>query len=255
MEDKRGGHKYLARLEDGGSSLRQRFARDLFNGIASSYDLWAQALCLFQYLRWRRVLVSKVDSKPGALVLDVSTGTAGVAMEAAEERHAQVVGLDISLKMLRSGLAAVRKRSMDGQVQLVGGTADSLPFSSEAFDVVVFSYLLRYVPDPQATLAEMARVLKPGGQMLSLEFGVPESAFVRLLWHVYTGAVLPAATIPLSPGWRRVGRFLGRSIRDFYKLYPPEHIAAMWKKAGMSDVRAQRLSLGGGIVMWGTKEG
>ncbi len=233
------------------------FARDLFDGIASSYDLWAQVLCLFQYLRWRRFLVSQMTPRPGALVLDASTGTAGIAIEITRRQgsQSQVVGLDVSSQMLKVGHQAIGLQQMTSRIQLVQGSAEELPFPEDTFDVVVFTYLLRYVQEPSATMRELARVLKPGGQLLSLEFGIPENRWIRALWLVYTRGVMPVVTIPISHGWRRVGNFLGPSISDFYRRHPLHEIAEMWRRVGVQDVRVKYLSLGGAVVMWGTKQG
>ena len=229
------------------------FVQDLFDGIAHSYDTWAQALTFFQYLRWRRFLVSQIALRPGNLVLDVCTGTAGVALEISRHHSGQIVGLDISHSMLKAGLHAVEKRSLDGRVQLIQGRAEQLPVPDETFDAVVFTYLLRYVQDPDATIRELSRVLKPGGQLLSLEFGVPEISLIRALWLIYNRVVMPIVTIPISRGWHRCGCFLGPSISDFCQRCPVDHIAAIWRENGMPLVETRRLFQGVAVVMWGTK--
>ncbi len=108
--------------------------------------------------------------------------------------------------------------------------------------------------DPQATVMEAARVLKPGGTLLSLEFGVPENPVVRNLWNAYTRVGLPLATRMMSPGWRYVGNFLGPSISEFYRAYPIQSLRQMWVDSGISNVQVKKLTLGGGVVMWGTKD-
>jgi len=250
--------------EDRGASLaesqpavpvRRTLAQDLFDGIAPSYDTGAQVLTFFQYLRWRRFLVSRMAFRPGNLVLDVCTGTAGVAIEIAGHNNGRIVGLDVSHLMLEAGLRAVEKQSLDGRVQLIQGRAEHLPFPDETFDTVVFTYLLRYVQDPDATIRELSRVLKPGGELLSLEFGIPEALWVRAIWRIYHRVVMPVMTIPISRGWHRVGCFLGPSISDFCHLCPVERIAAIWHENGIPLVETRRLFKGVAIVMWGTKGG
>ena len=233
--------------------ISRTFAQDLFDGVAPSYDTWAQVLTFFQYLRWRRFLVSQMALLPGNLVLDVCTGTAGVALEIARHHNSQIVGLDISHSMLEAGLRAVERRSLDSRVQLVQGRAEHLPFPDETFDTVVFTYLLRYVQDPDATIRELSRVLKPGGQLLSLEFGVPEISWIRALWLIYNRVVMPVVTIPISRGWHRVGCFLGPNISDFRQRCPVDRNAAMWRENGIPLVETRRLFQGIAIVMWGTK--
>ncbi len=229
------------------------FAQDLFDGIAPSYDTWAQVLTFFQYLPWRRFLVSRMALRPGNLVLDVCTGTAGVAMEIADHHDGRIVGLDASHMMLEAGLRAIEKQSLDGRVQLIQGRAEHLPFPDETFDAVVFTYLLRYVQDPDATIRELSRVLKPDGELLSLEFGIPEALWIKALWLIYNKIVMPVMTIPISRGWHRVGCFLGPSISDFCKRCPVDRLAAIWRENGFPVVEIKHLLGGAAIVMWGTK--
>ena len=233
--------------------VRRTLAQDLFDNIAPSYDTWAQVLTVFQYLRWREFLVSRMDLRPGNLVLDVCTGTAGVAMEIADHHDGRIVGLDVSHLMLEAGLRAVEKKNLDGRVQLVQGRAEHLPFPDETFDAVVFTYLLRYVQDPDATIRELSRVLKPGGELLSLEFGLPEALWMRALWEIHNRVVMPVMTIPVSRSWHRMGCFLGPSISDFCHRCPVDRIAAIWRENGIPLVQTRRLLQGAAIVMWGKK--
>jgi len=234
--------------------VRRTLAQDLFDGIAPSYDTWAQVLTFFQYLRWRRFLVSQIAFRPGNLVLDVCTGTAGVALEIAGHHNGRIVGLDVSHLMLEAGARAVQKQSLDGRVQLIQGRAEHLPFPDETFNTVVFTYLLRYVKDPDATIRELSRVLKPGGELLSLEFGIPEALWIKALWLIYNKVVMPVMTIPISRGWHRVGCFLGPSISGFCKRCPVDRLAAIWRENSFPVVEIKHLLGGAAIVMWGTKQ-
>jgi demethylmenaquinone methyltransferase/2-methoxy-6-polyprenyl-1,4-benzoquinol methylase len=233
--------------------VSRTIAQDLFDGVAPSYDTWAQVLTFFQYLRWRRFLVSQIALSPGNLVLDVCTGTAGVAMEIADHHDGKIVGLDVSHAMLQAGLNAIGKRSLDGRIQLIQGRAEHLPFPDDTFDTVVFTYLLRYVQDPDATMRELSRVLKPGGELLSLEFGIPKTLWVRALWLIYNRVVMPVMTMPVSRGWHRMGCFLGPSVSGFCQRYPVDRIAAIWRENGLPAVEIKHLLRGVTIVMWGTK--
>jgi demethylmenaquinone methyltransferase/2-methoxy-6-polyprenyl-1,4-benzoquinol methylase len=233
--------------------VRRTLAQDLFDGVAPSYDTWAQVLTFFQYLRWREFLVSRMALRAGSLVLDVCTGTAGVALEIADHHDGKIVGLDVSHSMLQAGLRAIEKRSLDGRIQLTQGRAEHLPFPDGTFDTVVFTYLLRYVQDPGATIRELSRVLKPGGELLSLEFGLPEALWVRALWEIYNRVVMPVMTIPVSRGWHRMGCFLGPSISGFCKRYPVDRLATIWRDNGIPLVETRPLLGGAAVVMWGTK--
>ena len=236
------------------SAATNRHAQRLFDGVADSYDLPAQLLSLFQYEGWRRRLVRRLAPLPDDRVMDLCTGTAGVAAEIARSAGCRVAGTDLSGAMLQRARAKVRSEGLQDVIELVRGRAESLPFTGSCFDAVCFTFLLRYVDDPAATIREIVRVLKPGGRLASLEFGIPESPALRVLWHVYARGILRAAAAPISPGWRQVGGFLGPSIARFYDSWSVELLTEMWVNSGIPDVRVERLSFGGAVVMWGTKE-
>ena len=227
-------------------SERTLHAKHLFAPLGPTYDRVGAMLSFGQDPRWRRFLVSRLPADDGH-VLDVATGT-GLVAAALLGRGFRVSGLDQSPQML----AAARAR-LEGRAQLVEGSADALPFADASFDHLTFTYLLRYVDDPDATLRELARVVRPGGTLAMLEFGLPRGVW-RPAWAVWVDLGLPLAGRLLSPGWYRVGRFLGRSIRSFHARYPEPALLRMWREAGVSDVRARRLSLGGGLVVWGRRD-
>jgi demethylmenaquinone methyltransferase/2-methoxy-6-polyprenyl-1,4-benzoquinol methylase len=188
------------------------------------------------------------------LVLDVASGPAGVALELADRTAARVVGIDLTLDMLRQGRRTVAAKGKTDQVQLVAGRAEQMPFADHTFDALTFTYLLRYVDDPQATLTELARVVKPGGAVASLEFLLPKSRFWRFWWWGYTRMVLPVAGLVTGGrAWFEVGRFLGPNISDHYRRYPVGWTVEAWRRAGFVEVGVRRMSLGGGLVMWGRR--
>jgi demethylmenaquinone methyltransferase/2-methoxy-6-polyprenyl-1,4-benzoquinol methylase len=231
---------------------RTRHARRLFAGIAPEYDRMGSMLSFGQEPRWRRFLVSKVNAIPGSWVLDVATGTGLVARELAR-KNVRVVGLDQSPDMVRRGLDAVRERGLDGRVRFALGQAQALPFADGAFDAVTFTYLLRYVDDPAATVAELVRVLRPGGVMASLEFHVPPEPWARAGWLAYTKTAMPLVGWTASSEWYRTGRFLGRSITEFVERYPLPVQVRWWQDAGMRRVRTKLLSNGAAVVTWAVK--
>ena len=220
-------------------------ARTLFAPLGPTYDRYAALLSFGQDPRWRRFLVSRVEVGPRETVLDVATGTGAVARELVAQKGCTVVGLDQSPEML----AEARRRAPAG-LTLMEGRAEKLPFPDAAFDALTFTYLLRYVDDPAATLNELVRVVRPGGTIAGLEFALPRGVW-RPLWELYVRVGLPAAGRLLSSGWAEVGDFLGPSIRSFYERYPEERLHELWWDAGVRDARSRRLSLGGGIVTWG----
>jgi demethylmenaquinone methyltransferase/2-methoxy-6-polyprenyl-1,4-benzoquinol methylase len=236
---------------------RQRpnqFARALFDGLPDRYDRLAELLSMGQNARWRRAMVDAVVAASPRSVLDVATGPAGVALQLAARSQAHVTGLDLTSEMLRVGAANVARAGQTERVALVLGRGEQLPFADATFDGLTFTYLLRYVADPSQTIRELARVVKPGGPIASLEFYVPPHPVWRTSWLLYTRLILPAAG-RLTGGreWYEVGRFLGPSISDHYRRYPLEWQVAAWRDAGIEDVRSRLMSLGGGLVMSGRK--
>jgi demethylmenaquinone methyltransferase/2-methoxy-6-polyprenyl-1,4-benzoquinol methylase len=221
-------------------------ARELFAPLGPSYDRVGAALSLGQDPLWRRYLVSRLP-RDGGHVLDVATGTGLVAARLLG-RGFDVTGVDQSPEML-----SVARDRFGNRVELVEASAEELPFSDASFDHLTFTYLLRYVVDPGATLAELARVAQPGGTVASLEFGVPGS-LARPPWELYVRAVLPLAGRALQHGWKEVGRFLGGSIREFWARYPLDRQLDLWRDANIRDVHVRKLSLGAGVVIWGTKQ-
>ena len=234
---------------------RNHQARQLFDGIAAQYDWAPDLLSFYQYRRWRRHLVSRLQAGPDAMVLDLCTGTGGVAMQMARTQHCQVVGVDLSPKMLGRARLNISSNGLASQIPLVMGRAENLSFAGNSFDAVCVTFLLRYVDDAESTMQEIIRVLKPGGRLMSLEFGVPPNPIVRACWHVYTRGVLPVAGALVSRGWRNVGAFLGPSISNLHQSDTEENHQELWLRLGIGDVQVSRLSLGGAVVMSGTKVG
>jgi demethylmenaquinone methyltransferase/2-methoxy-6-polyprenyl-1,4-benzoquinol methylase len=235
------------------ASARTRHARQLFAPLGPTYDRYANLLSFGQDPRWRSFLVSRIP--PDAhRVLDVASGTAAVAIELARAQAARsVLGIDQSPEMLAAGNERVAHAGLGEQIELRQGRAESLPFADGEFDALTFTYLLRYVDNVPATLRELARVVRPGGTVAMLEFGLPRGVW-RPLWELYVRVGLPGAGAIVSPSWGGVGRFLGPSIRGFWREWPEPRLLDAWREAGISDVRAQRMSIGGGIVVWGTRE-
>jgi demethylmenaquinone methyltransferase/2-methoxy-6-polyprenyl-1,4-benzoquinol methylase len=230
------------------TSARRQQAIELFAPLGPTYDRYASLLSFGQDPRWRRFLVSRVEAGPADTVLDVATGTGAVAIELVGRKGCRVVGIDQSSEML-----AEARRRVPAEVELVEGDADHLPFDDAAFAALTFTYLLRYVDDPGATLAELARVVRPGGTIAGLDFAVPQTPAARVAWEAYVRAALPLSGRAISPGWQSVGAFLGDSIRGFWERWPLDRLLGAWRAAGIRDVEWRRLSLGGGIVMWGRR--
>jgi demethylmenaquinone methyltransferase/2-methoxy-6-polyprenyl-1,4-benzoquinol methylase len=221
--------------------------RELFAPLGPTYERYATLLSYGQDPRWRRFLVSRIEAGPGDRVLDVATGTGMVARELVRQKGCSVVGVDQSPEML----AQARGRE-NGKIELLEASAERLPFADGEFDALTFTYLMRYVDDPVATLAELARVVEPGGTIAGLEFALPRGVW-RPLWELHVRVALPAAGVAARNGWDEVGSFLGPSIRGYWASWPLERQLAAWRDAGIGEIGTRRLSLGGGIVTWGRK--
>jgi demethylmenaquinone methyltransferase/2-methoxy-6-polyprenyl-1,4-benzoquinol methylase len=235
---------------------RNSFAQELFNPLPARYDSLAEVLSFGQNGRWRRAMVDRVLPANEGVILDVASGTAGVAISLARRSGAKIVGVDLTEQMLRRGKRNVAEAGQADRIRLVAGRGEQLPFPDASFDALTFTYLLRYVEDPQATLAELARVVKPGGRIASLEFCTPPSPLWHSAWWLYTRTLLPAGGL-LTGGryWRDVGRFLGPNISAHYRKYPVDWTVDAWRQAGITDVGTRLMSLGGGLIMWGTRSG
>lgn len=184
-------------------------------------------------------MVDGLSGAPGAAVLDVAAGTGSIS-RLLQARGWVVTAVDLSQEMLGRHPGPTR----------VLARAERLPFADAGFDVLTFGYLLRYVDDPVDCLVELGRVMKPGGQIGMVEFGLPQGIW-NPWWRFYSGTLLPQAGRLVGPGWREVGSFLRGSIEDFYLAYPePERL---FERAGFTEVRIEKLSLGGGVVAWGRK--
>jgi demethylmenaquinone methyltransferase / 2-methoxy-6-polyprenyl-1,4-benzoquinol methylase len=236
------------------ASAENAFAADLFSGLPGRYDLLAEILSFGQNGRWRKELVTQISSSGPKAILDVATGTAGVAIALANRIDADITGVDLTESMLARGRERVSAAGLEHRVRLQIARAEELAFPDASFDAVTFTYLLRYVKDPAATLLELVRTIRPGGVLASLDFYVPPAPAWHAAWWLYTRTLLPPAGLVLGgPEWWRVGRFLGPNISSFYRAWPLKRIVEAWEAAGIASVNFKVMSVGGGVVMWGRK--
>ncbi|HLM92877.1 MAG TPA: class I SAM-dependent methyltransferase [Gaiellaceae bacterium] len=233
-------------------SERNQAAQALFAPLGETYDRYARLLSFGQDPRWRAFLVERIEADPNATVLDVACGTAAVSIELVRRYGCRVVGVDQSTEMLAAGRERIDAAGLGERIELEKGRAEHLPFEDASFEALTFTYLLRYVDDPAATMKELARVVRPGGRIAMLDFFVP-GGVARPAWELYVRVGLPVFGRAISPGWGEVGSFLGPSIRGFWSRHPVNEIVRAWRDAGIEGVEGRRLSLGGGLVLWGTR--
>lgn len=213
----------------------------MFSAIARRYDLLNHVLSLNVDRRWRRALVDMAGASEGAAVLDVATGTGDVALEfARRSRAAAIVGLDRSAGMLVVGQKKLAQKRLAGRVRLLEGDALELPFAAGTFDVVTIAFGLRNLPDIPAGIEEMARVLRPGGHLLILEFFPPRRAMLLNPYRFYLGSVLPTVGRLVS-GSKEAYRYLASSIKSFVSH---EKIVRHLKDGGFADVTRRDLTAG-----------
>ena len=207
---------------------KRRYVRRLFATIADRYDFITRFLSYGQDRRWKRQLIRLAALRPGDRVLDLACGTGDIAFQAAPAVR-RVVGLDLTFRMLE----LARNRKDIHNVSFLAGDMLALPFASGSFDVVTTGYGLRNVPDLDRALAEIRRVLAPGGRLLSLDFNRPDNAAVRAVYLSYLTIVGSALGTALH-GDPDTYRYIPESIRN----YPGAHgVARMMRERGFSEVR------------------
>ncbi len=187
-------------------------------------------------------------------MLDVASGTAAVSIALARAAPARtIVGIDQSTEMLAAGRARVERAGLASRIELREGRAEALPFADAEFDALTFTYLLRYVDDPAATLRELVRVVKPGGTIAMQEFGLPRGDLAAALGALRARRAAARGRGRLARAGTRSGASSARASASFYERLPLDAQLDLWREAGIADVRCRRLSVGGGVVVWGTR--
>jgi len=206
---------------------------EMFDGVAKRYDLTNQLLSGGNAALWRMATVKAVDPKPGDRVLDVACGT-GTSTAALARKGAELVGVDFSTGMI------MEARRRHPAIEFVEGDAEALPFPDDGFDAVTISFGLRNVQDPHLAIAEMFRVLKPGGRVVITEFSTPPVALLRAGYSVYLRHVLPRLA-DLASSNPAAYRYLGESIEE----WPDQAMLSSWLRgAGFTRVAYRNLTAG-----------
>lgn len=213
----------------------------MFDRIAPRYDLLNRTLSAGLDQRWRRRAIAELRLGRAPRVLDLCTGTADLAIAAMSAYpDGEVVGVDFAAAMLQRGLVKVRTAGLDGRVRLIRGDATRIPLADASCDAVTIGFGIRNVADPQMALAELARVLRPGGRLAILEFGEPRIPGIRTLYLWYFKYLLPL-----------IGRFVSRHDSAYSYLpasvhaFPrPPEFARLVESHGFVNVRAVPLTAG-----------
>ena len=232
------------------TSVQSRLGRDkqperiagMFDAIAPRYDLLNHLLSGGLDLRWRAKAVRALALRGGETVLDLCTGTADLAIASATASPgaAAVVGVDFAGQMLRLGLAKLAPRGLASRIRLVQGDAMRIPLASESVDAATVAFGIRNVERPDEAFADVFRVLRPGGRLAILEFGVPRLPLVRQAYLGYFRHVLPRIGSLVS-GHASAYTYLPASVASFPA---PRQVVAALAATGFSQARADSLSLG-----------
>jgi demethylmenaquinone methyltransferase / 2-methoxy-6-polyprenyl-1,4-benzoquinol methylase len=213
----------------------------MFDAIAKRYDLLNHVLSVGLDVRWRARAIREADLATDARVLDLCTGTAEFAIAAVDAAsNARVVGVDFAAAMLGVGLEKLRGRTLDRRITLVRGDATAIPVRNGWADAATIGFGIRNVARPEAALEELARVIKPGGRLVILEFGEPIIPGIRTLYNWYFRYVLPQLGRLVSKH-QSAYSYLPASVGTFPA---PPAFAATISSHGFTDVRPVPLSLG-----------
>lgn len=193
---------------------KAKHVEQMFDSIAPRYDLLNRVLSLGIDQQWRTQAIQLLEDDQPQRILDVATGTADLAIKAEDLLHPrQVVGVDLSAEMLRFGREKIRKRGLSGRITLQQADAEMLPFSDDTFDAALVAFGVRNFEDLEAGLRDIARVLRPDGALVVLEFSYPRQTPIKQLYRFYSTHVLP-----------RIGGAI--SSNDSAYQYLPESVAA-----------------------------
>ncbi len=225
----------------------------MFDAIAPRYDLLNHLLSAGIDRRWRAAAIKSLELAGGETLVDVCSGTADVALEARRgpAAAARVVGVDFSSAMLGLGRQKVGLARESGRIALIRGDAMRLPIASRSADAVTIAFGIRNVERPEAACAELARVLRPGGRLAILEFGVPHVPCIKPLYLWYFTHVLPRVGRAIS-GNGAAYSYLPASVGTFA---PPSEFVGTLRAAGFADVRADPLTFGVVYLYTGRRSG
>nr|WP_320113721.1 bifunctional demethylmenaquinone methyltransferase/2-methoxy-6-polyprenyl-1,4-benzoquinol methylase UbiE [uncultured Desulfuromonas sp.] len=222
-------------------SEKGRGIRAMFDDIAPRYDLLNRLLSMGIDRRWRRFAVGKLRVPPAGMVLDMATGTGDVALEIASRTpdSVTIIGEDFTQGMLVKGREKINASPYRNRIKLVNAPCEAIPHPDNLFDGVTIAFGIRNVVDRQTGLAEMCRVLKPGGRAVILEFSTPKNPLFRTIYMTYFHKILPFIGGLLSK--RTAYKYLPDSVAEF----PDQQtFKGMMEQAGFTDVKYHDLTFG-----------
>jgi len=246
-----GRNSYVGRHPPQPSTVQKQLVRSLFDGIARRYDLLNHLFSGGVDLYWRNRAIDRLRGARPARILDVATGTADFAIAAARLDPGAIVGVDIARGMLDVGRAKIAARKLDRLITLQTGEAERLPFPDAAFDAAIVAFGVRNFEDLDAGLAEMGRVLRPGGTIVVLEFSRPRAFPFRQIYLAYFRGLMPLLGRVIS-GHPTAYAYLAASVMAFPE---GDDFCAILARAGFASAAAERLTGGIASVYTATKPG
>lgn len=229
---------------------KEQFVHSVFESIAPKYDMMNNLLSFRRHKAWRKFTMKKMNVQRGQHAIDIACGTCDWTIALAEASGTgRIVGLDFSQKMLEVGASKVKSKQLDSIIELRQGNAMELPFEDNTFDYATIGFALRNVPDLICVLKEMRRVVKPGGQIVSLELSKPTWQPFKSIYYFYFQRVLPLLGKLVAKRYEQY-KWLPDSLVNFpdYK-----ELGEIFKKVGLEDIQIYPLSGGIAALHIGTK--
>lgn len=223
----------------------------MFDRVVHRYDLLNRLLSLRRDVAWRNKVAKYLPDRTEQRVLDLATGTGDILLSLFEksDRIQSAIGIDMAEKMLERSRKKIAARKLDDRVFFIRADAVQIPFSSRSFDAVTIAFGIRNVPNVPRALAEMRRVLKPGGKALILEFSLPPNRFLRRLYLFYLRKILPRLGAVIS-GDSYAYRYLNETIETF--PYGGQ-FCDMMERVGFVNVEAVPLTFGTATIYQGSR--
>ncbi|MBL6989785.1 MAG: bifunctional demethylmenaquinone methyltransferase/2-methoxy-6-polyprenyl-1,4-benzoquinol methylase UbiE [Bacteriovoracaceae bacterium] len=222
----------------------------IFDEIAGTYDFLNHLLSMGLDTYWRKKFIAKLPKKSNLRCLDLACGTGDVPITLAKDKRVKnIIGIDLSKEMVELGRAKVKKRNLEDKIDLRIGDATAIDFEDKSFDVVTISFGIRNFFDPNKSLREIQRVLKPGGKLLIMEFALPESLIIKKLYLFYFRYILPF-----------IGNFISKHVDAYTYLnksveqFPyGDNFLVMLEQANFCRVDYGRCSFGVAMLYQGVR--
>ncbi|MGZ8558924.1 MAG: bifunctional demethylmenaquinone methyltransferase/2-methoxy-6-polyprenyl-1,4-benzoquinol methylase UbiE [Chitinophagaceae bacterium] len=232
-------HDHITPYKESAKSKKEQVA-DMFDRIAGRYDFMNRFLSARTDIGWRKKAIKLLKNDEPKTILDIATGTADMAIMACKMlKPHQITGIDISNQMLQIGKNKVEKEGLTGKIRLQGGDSETINFEENTFDAGMVAFGIRNFENLEKGLAEILRVLKPGGQLIILEFSKPKQP-IRSFYNLYMGVIAP-----LIARWFNQNKEAYQYLCESANAFPDrQKLVDILNKIGYSGTRYKSLSLG-----------